>query len=353
MPSCNPAILPSCNLMNILIGVISDSAAWVMPRVFVEQLRRDFPQHTILEAWDVEAIRRLLPEADVAFTPRVDRDIFPRLTRLRWIQAPAAGVGHLLYPEMIDSPVVITSARGIRAAAIAEHVLGVSIALTRKLHVAIRHQVKHEWIQDQLEGSGMSAIRTLRGTRMGIVGLGAVGLEVARVAASFGLRVSAIRRRAGHPLPDGVEEVLTPDDLPALLAKTDVLVLCAPSTAQTRGLIGAREVAQMKRGALLVNVGRGRLIVDDAVAEGLRSGQLGGAALDVFAPEPLDPASPYWDLPNVIVTPHTSGAMEDYYTPLVALFSENLRRFEQNRPMLNLVDKTAGYRWFQDRCSRL
>jgi len=329
--------------MNILVAVISDSAAWVMPRAFVDQLRRDFPQHLMMEAWDRDAIRRLLPDADVAFTPYVDRDIFPSLARLRWIQSPAAGVGHFLYPEMLQSPVIITSARGIRASAIAEHVLGVSLALARKLHVAIRHQAKHEWIQEQLEGSGMSAIRGLRGARMGIVGLGAIGREVARVASSFGLRVSAIRRRPDGPVPEGVDEVLAPGELPALLAKSDIVVLCAALTPETRGLIGAREIARMKQGALLVNVGRGRLLVDEAVVEGLRSGQLGGAALDVFAPEPLDAASPFWDLPNVIVTPHTSGAMGDYYTPLVALFSDNLRRFERQEPLLNLVDKIAGY----------
>ncbi|HWF85085.1 MAG TPA: D-2-hydroxyacid dehydrogenase [Vicinamibacterales bacterium] len=329
--------------MNILVGVISPSAAWIMPRAFVEQIRCQFPQHTVLEAWDQETIRRLLPQADIAFTPYVDRDIFPGLTRLRWIQAPAAGIGHLLYPEMLASGVLLTSAGGIRARSIAEHVLGASIALARQFPLTLRHQAKHEWIQHQLEGGGMSTIRTLRGAHMGIVGLGAIGLEVARLATPFGFRVSAIRRRATGPRPDGVEELLTPDALPALLADSDVLVLCAPLTPETRALIGRREVAQMKRGALLINVGRGKLIVDEAVVEGLESGQLGGAALDVFTREPLDPASPYWDLPNVIITPHTSGAMEDYYTPLVALFSENLRRFEQGQPLLNIVDKAAGY----------
>jgi phosphoglycerate dehydrogenase-like enzyme len=329
--------------MNILIGVISQSAAWIMPRAFVEQIRREFPQHIVLEAWDVDTVRRLLPEADVAFTAFVDRDIFPALSRLRWIQAPAAGVGHLLYPEMLASGVVLTRAGGIRARPIAEHVLGVSIALARQLPLTLRHQAKHEWIQDQLEGGGTSALRTLQGARMGIVGLGAIGLEVARVAASFGFRVSAIRRRTSGPLPEGVEERLVPHALPALLAKSDVLVLCAPLTEETSGLIGAREVSQMKRGALLVNVGRGKLVVDEAIVDGLRTGQIGGAALDVFAQEPLDPDSPYWDLPNVIITPHTSGAMEDYYTPLVALFTENLRRFEQGRPLVNVVDKSAGY----------
>jgi phosphoglycerate dehydrogenase-like enzyme len=329
--------------MIILVAVISPFPAWTMPRAFVDRLRVDFPQHTILDAWDRDTVRRLLPEADIAFTPSVDRDIFPSLTRLRWIQSPAVGVGHLLYPEMLASDVVLTSPGGIRARSIAEHVLGVSLALARQLPLTLRHQSRHEWIQHELEAGGRSTIHTLRGARLGIVGLGAIGAEVARLAAPFGFRVSAIRRRNDNTLPEGVEEVLTPDRLPTLLAQSDVLVLCAPLTAETRDLIGRREIAQMKRGALLINVGRGKLVVDEAVIEGLQSGQLGGAALDVFAHEPLDPASPYWDLPNVIVTPHTSGAMEDYFTPLVALFSENLRRFERGEPLLNIVDKTVGY----------
>jgi phosphoglycerate dehydrogenase-like enzyme len=138
-------------------------------------------------------------------------------------------------------------------------------------------------------------------------------------------------------------ELLPPERLPELLAKCDIVLLAAPLTPETRHLIGAREVGQMKRGAFLINVGRGKLVVDEAIVEGLRSGQLGGAALDVFTHEPLGSESPYWDLPNVIITPHTSGAMQDYWTPLVALFSDNLRRFEKGRPLLNVVDKTAGY----------
>ncbi|MCC7415800.1 MAG: D-2-hydroxyacid dehydrogenase [Acidobacteria bacterium] len=329
--------------MNVLIGVVSDTLAWVLPRHVAAHLRQMFPQHALLEAWDRAEIRRRLPEADVAFTAHVDRDIFPSLARLRWIQAPAAGVGSLLYPEMLASPVILTNARGIRARAIAEHVIGVTIALARHLHTAIRAQVRREWVQDQLEGSGANIVRSLLGARLGIVGLGAIGREVAPLAAALGMQVTAIRKHATRPAPPGVEEVLPPEALPDLLARSDVVLLAAPSTRDTRGLIGAREVAQMKPGAFLINVGRGRLIVDEAVAEGLRRGRIGGAALDVFSHEPLDADSPYWDLPNVIVTPHTSGAMEDYWTPLAALFAENLRRFEEGRPLLNLIDKERGY----------
>ena len=325
--------------MNVLVGVISPAPAWMMPRRFVDQLRRDFPQHTFLDGWDRDTLRRLLPEADVAFTPFVDRDAFASASRLRWVQSPAVGVGSLMFPELLASPVVLTSARGIRARSIAEHVLGVTIALARRLPATLRAQAVHRWAQDELE----TDVRMLQGLRMGLVGLGAIGLEVVKIAAPFGFRIAAIRRRAAEPPPAGVEDVWTPDRLPDLLSQSDVVVLAAPHTPETKRLIGRAQIDQMKRGALLVNVARGKLVDDEAVIEGLRDGRLGGAALDVFSQEPLDPSSPYWDLPNVIVTPHTSGAMKDYWTPLVALFSDNLRRFEKGAPLLNVVDKVAGY----------
>jgi len=328
--------------MNIVVGVISPAPAWVMPRRLVERLRAEFPQHRFLDAWDRDALRRLLPEADAAFTPFVDRDIFPSLTRLRWVQSPAVGVGSLMFPELLASGVVITSARGIRARSIAEHVLGVTIALARRLPAAIRAQQQHRWAQEELEGPDVD-VRTLHGQRMGIVGLGSIGRALVEIAAPFGFRITGIRRRAGEPPPPGVEAVWPPDRLGDLMAASDVIVLAAPHTPDTKHLIGRRELEVVKRGALLVNVARGKLVDDDAVVAALGDGRLGGAALDVFTEEPLDPSSPYWDLPNVIVTPHVSGALRDYWTPLVALFAENLRRFERGDALLNVVDKIAGY----------
>jgi D-2-hydroxyacid dehydrogenase (NADP+) len=328
--------------MNILIGVISPAAIWVMPRHFVDDLRRAFPHHTFLDAWDRDTLRERLPQADVAFTPFVDRDVFPRATRLRWVQSPAAGVGSLMFPELLASEVVVTSARGIRARSIAEHTIGVTIALARLLPLAMRAQVQHRWAQDELEGPA-SSVRSLHGLRMGIVGLGAIGSEVAKLASALGLQVSAIRRRPGAAVPAGVETVWPPDRLLDLLADSEVVVLALPHTPGTKQLIGARELDAMKRGALLINVARGKLLDDEAVVAALQDGRLGGAALDVFAREPLDASSPYWDLPNVIITPHTAGAMRDYWTPLVSLFMENLGRFERGEALLNVVDKGLGY----------
>lgn len=331
--------------MIIIIAVFSPTAAWNLPRRFVERLRGEFPHHAFRDVWDVESLRRAIPAAEAAFTASLDRDMLATAPRLRWVQSPAAGVGFMLTPEMAASGVVLTNMKGVRARAIAEHVMGVTIALARQLHTAIRQQTTHVWANDVLESAG--AIHTLQGRRMAIVGLGSIGMEVAKLASPFGLRVSGIRRRADVPPPSGpgwaVDEVLPPDRLPELLGRSDVVVLSAPMTPATRGLIGRAELAAMKPGALLINIGRGRLVDDDALIAALRKGRLGGAALDVFIREPLDPASPYWDLPNVIVTPHVAGTITDYWPRAVELFADNLRRFDAGEPLVNVVDKGVGY----------
>jgi phosphoglycerate dehydrogenase-like enzyme len=327
--------------MKVLVGVFSPVTAWTLPAAWPAQLRHDFPQHQFIDVWNEADLRQQLPLVDVAFTPYLFRDQVTSLTRLRWVQTSAAGVGAMMSAELIASPIVVTNARGLRAHAIAEHVIAVTLALARQLHTAMRRQVDRVWAVEELELGG--AVRTLSGRHMVIVGLGSIGQEVARLASAFGLRVSGVRRQTDAPRPDGVEVVVPPGQLLQLLTTADVVVLAAPLTPATRGLLNRDALAACKRGAFLVNIGRGQLIDDEAVIAALNDGTLAGAALDVFAKEPLPPDSPYWDLPNTIVTPHVSGAMEDYWTPLVSLFAENLRRFEQGRPLLNLVDKRAGY----------
>ena len=327
--------------MKIAVGVISPSAAWVIPRAYVDGLRRDFPHHTFLEAWDRDTLRRVLVESDAAFAAFLDRDLVPSLTRLQWVQAPAAGVAHMLSAELASSPIVLTSARGVRARAIAEHVMLMALALARQLPLVMRRQSERAWALDEIETAG--TMRTLHGRQMGVVGLGSIGGEVARLAAGFGMRVVATRRHADRPRPEGVADVLPPERLADLMASSDVIVLSAALTADTRLLVNRDVLARVKHGAWLINIGRGQLVDDQALIDALRDGRLGGAALDVFRREPLPVESPYWDLPNVIVTPHLSGAMEDYWTPLVGLFAENLRRFEKGQPLINVVDKAAGY----------
>src|SRR5262245_58666094 len=248
--------------MKILVGIICPVPAWILPRPFIDELRRAFPKHEFIDVWDADAVRRTLPSVDVAFTPVVDSDVLPSATRLRWIQSSAVGVAHLLYPAMIESDIVITNARGVRTRSMAEHVLAVTLALARQLHTALRHQVNHSWAQDRLESQGLL---TLQGRRMGIVGLGSIGMEVARLAAALGLKVSAVRRRPDLERPAEIDELLPPDRLGELLAKSDIVLLAVPLTVATRALIGRRELGLMKRGAFLINVGRGGLVDDDAL----------------------------------------------------------------------------------------
>ena len=266
--------------MNILVGVISPAPVWVIPRSFVEQLGSAFPQHRFLEAWDREAIRRLLPEADVAFTPFIDRDAFPTASRLRWVQSPAVGVGSLMFPELLSSPVVITSARGIRARSIAEHVIGATIALARRLPAALRAQQAHRWAQDELEGPG-SAVRSLDGLRMGIVGLGSIGMEIVRLATPFGIRISAIRRRAQDPPPAGVDHVYAPDRLHEIVETSDILVLAVPHTASAPLAYQAvLEAQQFGRVGSSADIAReaGRLLANPAAAAAAGDAAARGAA---------------------------------------------------------------------------
>jgi len=256
----------------------------------------------------------------------------------------------MLFPAMIESRVMMSNSRGISADTIAEHVLAVTLVMFRKLSLAFRSQAERVWAQDAMLAS--PPVRTIAGSHVLVVGLGAIGTATARRMAALGARVTAIRRRASldndrDGRPTFVELVAEPNTLLDLLPSADVVVLAAPQTRETRGLIGARELAAMRRDALLVNVSRGRLVDEAALAAALTvpaaARTLGGAALDVFEHEPLSSDSPLWTLPNVLITPHVAGFRRDHWDAVTTLFAENLRRFESGQPLVNVVDKEAGY----------
>jgi phosphoglycerate dehydrogenase-like enzyme len=325
--------------MKVLTSIVPDGV-WQLPASLVQGLRQRFPGVTFVDAPRSDDRLRELIDADIAFLSRLKPEEFAAATRLRWIQSPAAGVGNLLFPALRESPVVVTNARGIHGAPIAEHVVAVSIVLLRQMHYAIRQQVVHEWAKDQL---ALSSYRTLAGRCMGLVGLGSIGTAIAEKAAALGMHVIATRRRIDAPRPAAVSAVFPPSELDRVLAEADVLVLAAPLTAGTTGLIGSAELRRMKPGAILVNIARGRLVREEELAAELRLGTIAGAALDVFEREPLDPASLLWALPNVVITPHTSAFRSDYWEAAVSLFAENLERYQAGRPLVNVVDKDAGY----------
>ena len=326
--------------MTILVLIHSAFRMWTIPSGHVDRLRTEFPGDTVLHAADDEEGRRMIPDADIAFSSFVTPDQLGAARRLQWVHCPAAGVAHMLYPAMIERPITITNGRGTSADTMAEHVLAVVLALFRRLPEAHSWQAAHVWAQDEINTPGS---RIVAGSRVLVIGLGSIGAATALRLNALGARVTGIRRHAGAAPPAGVESVHPPDALHSLLPDADVVVLAAPQTRTTQGLIGAAELARMKRDAILVNVSRGSLIDEDALARALRTGALGGAALDVFRYEPLAPDHPLWDVPNLLITPHVSGFRRDHWDAAVALFAENRRRFAAGKALLNVVDKEAGY----------
>jgi phosphoglycerate dehydrogenase-like enzyme len=237
--------------------------------------------------------------------------------------------------------VMVTNSRGIQAAPIAEHVIGVVLALSRRLPFALQRQAARVWAQNEMIGQFTPAL--VHGRRMGIIGLGSIGQAVAVRAAALGMKVTAVRRRPEQGPTTGVETVVGRALLDDVLAQSDVIVLAAPWTSATDRVLGVRELRLLQPTTLVINVARGQLVDEAALAEALSAGRLGGAALDVFTEEPLPVSSPFWGFPNVIITPHTSGFRDDHWDAVIDLFSDNLRRFEFGQTLLNAVDCEAGY----------
>jgi phosphoglycerate dehydrogenase-like enzyme len=276
--------------------------------------------------------------------------LLSRAPHLTWVHSATSGVERALTPAALARDVLVTNARGVFSRPIAEHVLLMILAVSRHLPELIELQRERTW--QPLEG------RELRELTIGIVGYGSLGRAVASLASAFGARVIAMRRRpsaaedaraAGDddgetfPFEPRLDRVVGPEGLHDLLAESDIVVLAAPLTAETEGMIDEAAVAAMKRDAWLINVARGRLIDDTALIRALRDHRIGGAALDAFRDEPLPPASPYWDMPNVILTPHTAWSSARVLDRSIDLFCDNLTRFSRGEPLRNVVDPTAGY----------
>jgi phosphoglycerate dehydrogenase-like enzyme len=290
-------------------------------------------------------------DVEVLLRGWLSSDAFDRLVarapRLGWVHSASAGVERALTPAARERGLVITNARGVFSRPIAEYVLMMILAVSRRLPGLLELQRERTW--QPLEGV------ELRDVTVGIVGLGSIGRAVGALATAFGCRVIAVRRRSGEvaavPLDDDsrsfgevmLDRVGGPEMLPELLAESDFVVLATPLTAETQNMMDAEALAAMKPGAWLINIARGALVDDRALLNVLRDGAIGGAVLDTFRDEPLPPTSPFYDLPNVIVTPHTSWSSGRVLDRSVELFCDNLRRYAAGEPLLNVVDPTAGY----------
>jgi D-2-hydroxyacid dehydrogenase (NADP+) len=327
--------------MNVLISIRQPVVAWVIPPAHVDRLRRRFPDVTFTHAMDAGADLACIVDADVAFTWTMTPEMLRRAGRLRWVHSSAVAVGTLPLRDLAARDVTVTNSRGIQSPAIAEHVIACLLALAKRLPRIIRHQDARQWTQNELIGAASPWL--VEGQTLGIIGFGTIGQAVGTRAAALGMRVIGVRRRPELGAPAGIAEVVGLDRLGDVMASSDVLVLAAPWTGATNRLVDAVVLANMKRGSVLINVARGQLVDEDALAAAVSRGHLAGAALDVFNEEPLPATSPLWSLPNVIVTPHTSGFRADHWDAVVALFETQIDRFRSGLPLLNPVDLEAGY----------
>ncbi|CAN5133402.1 D-2-hydroxyacid dehydrogenase [soil metagenome] len=249
---------------------------------------------------------------------------------LRWYHTLSAGVEGLMIPELAEhTGLVLTNNSGAYDAPIAEHVIATIFAAAKRLPQSVRAQARHEW-----HGDPKSA--DVRGSTLVVLGMGSIGGELAAVARGIGMRVIGVRRGGG----DGA---VPPDRLAEIAAEADYLAICAPLTPESRGLVGAEVIGRMKATAWLINISRGAIVDEDALLGALRGGRIAGAAIDAWWTEPLPADSPWWDLENVIVTPHTSFSSPSVRDRSLALILENLRRYKAGQTLLNVVDPQKGY----------
>lgn len=326
----------------LVAGVFSPIPYWNFPEERVDEIRRRFKrQLEVIQVKNREDLLREIPDADWLCAYRIDAETVSKAEKLRWLHCPAAGVASLLIPEVLESDVVVTNSSGANSTMVAEQVMGYMLMFARRLHDAVRYQQKAKWASDLIWYSN-PPLGQLPGKTVGIVGLGAIGREVARLAGAFRMRVIATKRDVSTG-KKSVDLLLPPRRLPVLLREADYVVLSLPLTKEHRGLIGARELNLMKSGAFLINVARGSLVDEAALIGALQDNRIAGAALDVFAQEPLPRNNPLWRLPNVIITPHNAGSSADYWKKVTAFFMENIERRLKGRRLRNIVDKRLGY----------
>jgi D-3-phosphoglycerate dehydrogenase len=302
----------------------------------LEQIRAAAPGHEVIDAGQ-ERIAAELLEADIFCGHAKVPVPWPEVARrgkLKWIQSSAAGLDHCLVPDVIASGIIVTSASGLFANQVAEQTLALLLGLLRGLPTFFRAQQKREFIR--------RPTRDLHGATVGIVGLGGNGTRIAETLRAFHTRILAT-----DMFTEGqtacVDELWPADQLDRLLSESDIVILAVPLNSQTQGMIAAPQLARMKRGAILINVARGPVVVEKDLVAALQSGRLGGAGLDVTEIEPLPAASPLWDLPSVTITPHVGAQSASRADDTTNLVCENLRRYFAGKPLINRVEKHLGY----------
>ena len=299
----------------------------------IRQIRDVSDKIEVEKATDEESVLDAVRDAEVIFG-RFNKEMLLTSKKLRWVQVPSAGVDRYLYPEFLDSQVILTSSSGVHRMPISEMIFAMMLALAKRLHRFMRFQMEAEW--------NWLAPDELSGKTIGILGLGNIGMETAWKAKCFGMKVLALKKKQIRR-PSYVDEILGPEDLNRLLRESDYVAVTVPLTSETYHMISEEELKLMKLSAYIINVARGAVIDNKALIKALKEGWIAGAGLDVFEEEPLPEDSEFWRLENVVITPHVAGATSHYNDRAVKIFCGNLKRYLEGKPLLNAVDKIAGY----------
>jgi phosphoglycerate dehydrogenase-like enzyme len=327
--------------MKVLIVLHHRFDLWNAPPWFAERLHTDFPQLKIVHLSNYDHLDDEIRDAEIAVAWSLRPQQLVAAKQLRWIHSPAAAVHQLVFPELVSSDVVLTNAREVHGPVVAEHVIALIFGLAKKIPQAVRVQERRIWGQQQL-WSESPRPREIMDATLGLVGFGSIGREVAKRASPLGMRVIVSRE---HPAKatNGVAAIFGPSQLDDLLSQADFVVLAVPLTPSTNPLMDATRLEKMKPDSYLINVSRGPVVDESALADILRKRRIAAAALDVFSEEPLPPESPLWDIDNLLITPHTAALTEKLWVRHYALFAENLRRYLDHEPLLGQVDKQKGY----------
>ncbi len=314
---------------------------WRAQPIMPETIRRRWPEMLVVHLPDYERLPQELPDTDIFVGASLRPEQFQYARKLKWIHSTAVGVSQLMYPELRGSGVILTNPSGILSAPMAEHTMGLMIALARNFPDSVRYQDRARWSQIEVS-SQPGPLTELNGQLLLIVGYGSIGRELARRARAFDMRVWGVTR-SGKGDATHTEKILPIAQLEDALPHADCIVLSAPDTQETQKLLGPAQIAKMKPGARLINVGRGSLLDEAALIRALETGALGGAALDVTATEPLPAESPLWKAPNLFITPHTSGVSDRLWQKETKLLMDLLGRWFDGRDLFNVVDFTRGY----------
>jgi len=312
---------------------------WHPPAWFTERLRAEFPQVEVAHPESARGDMRALSDADVMIGWWLTPEQLQAATRLKWIYSITAAVDQYMFPQLMASDVMISNAAPVHGRVAAEHAIALILALAKRVPTAVRFQLKRKWAMNAIWQEGPKEIA---GSKLLVVGLGAIGSELAELAAALKMRVTGMRRNP-EPDPQGRFEVIGYQQLDEAIPKADFVVLALPLTPQTRQIIDIRRLGLFRPDASLINVSRGQLIDEAALIKALRDGRLRGAALDVFQEEPLPRRSKLWKLPQVLITPHTAFLSHKTWERHYDVFAGNLKRYLAGEPLEGVVDKKRGY----------